>query len=385
VKFAKRLDAVPPYLFAELERKVSEAEKTGVDVISLGIGDPDLPTPPAVIDALAEAARDPRTHQYPTNHGTAEFRAAAASFYRDRFGVELDPDGEVIPVLGGKEGVGHIALACLDPGDVCLSPDPGYPPYTSGPVFAGANVRYLPLREENGFLPDLDGAPDAKLLYLNYPNNPTGATAELDFFQHAIEIARARDLIVVHDNAYSEVAFDGYRPPSFLEAKGAKDVGVEIFSLSKGWNMTGWRAGLVAGNPEIVERYRQLKTNLDSGMSEAVQHAASVALTSEREFPWEISEVYARRRDLLAKGLREVGLEVNAPRATPYFWVAVPDGHTSASFTELMLDQASVLVSPGDSYGPTGAGFVRLSLTVPDSRLEEAVDRITNALVIIQS
>jgi histidinol-phosphate/aromatic aminotransferase/cobyric acid decarboxylase-like protein len=246
VKFAKRLDAVPPYLFAELERKVSEAERAGIDVISLGIGDPDLPTPPAIIDALAEAARDPRTHQYPTNHGTEELRTAAASFYRDRFGVELEPDGEVIPVLGGKEGVGHIALACLDPGDVCLSPDPGYPPYTSGPVFAGANVHYLPLREENDFLPDLDGAPDAQLLYLNYPNNPTGATAELDFFRHAIEIARERDLIVVHDNAYSEVAFDGYRPPSFLEADGAKDVGVEIFSLSKGWNMTGWRAGLVA-------------------------------------------------------------------------------------------------------------------------------------------
>jgi LL-diaminopimelate aminotransferase len=385
VKFAKRLDAVPPYLFAELERKVTEAEKAGVDVISLGIGDPDLPTPPAVIDALAEAARDPRTHQYPTNHGTEEFRAAAADFYRDRFGVELDPNGEVIPVLGGKEGVGHIALACLDPGDVCLAPDPGYPPYTSGPVFAGATVHYLPLREENGFLPDLDGAPDAKLLYLNYPNNPTGATAELDFFAHAIDVARERDLIVVHDNAYSEVAFDGYRPPSFLEADGAKEVGVEIFSLSKGWNMTGWRAGLVAGNPEIVERYRQLKTNLDSGMSEAVQHAAAVALTTEREFPREVSEVYARRRDLLATGLREVGLEVNVPRATPYFWVAVPEGHTSASFTELLLEQASVLVSPGDSYGPSGAGYVRLSLTVPDSRLEEAVDRMTRALVIIQS
>jgi LL-diaminopimelate aminotransferase len=385
VKFAKRLDAVPPYLFAELERKVTEAEKAGVDVISLGIGDPDLPTPPAVIDALAEAARDPRTHQYPTNHGTEEFRAAAADFYRDRFGVELDPNGEVIPVLGGKEGVGHIALACLDPGDICLAPDPGYPPYTSGPVFAGATVHYLPLREENGFLPDLDGAPDAKLLYLNYPNNPTGATAELDFFAHAIDVARERDLIVVHDNAYSEVAFDGYRPPSFLEADGAKEVGVEIFSLSKGWNMTGWRAGLVAGNPEIVERYRHLKTNLDSGMSEAVQHAAAVALTVEREFPREISEVYARRRDLLARGLREVGLDVNVPRATPYFWIAVPEGHTSASFTELMLEQASVLVSPGDSYGPSGAGYVRLSLTVPDSRLEEAVDRITRALVIIQS
>jgi LL-diaminopimelate aminotransferase len=385
VKFAKRLDAVPPYLFAELERKVSEAEKAGVDVISLGIGDPDLPTPPAVIDALAEAARDPRTHQYPTNHGTEEFRAAAAGFYRDRFGVELDPGSEVIPVLGGKEGVGHIALACLDPGDVCLAPDPGYPPYTSGPVFAGATVHYLPLREENGFLPDLDGAPDANLLYLNYPNNPTGATAGLDFFEHAIQIARERDLIVVHDNAYSEVAFDGYRPPSFLEADGAKEVGVEIFSLSKGWNMTGWRTGLVAGNPEIVERYRQLKTNLDSGMSEAVQHAVAVALTTEREFPREISEVYARRRDLLAKGLREVGLEVNVPRATPYFWVAVPEGYTSTSFTELMLEQASVLVSPGDSYGPSGAGYVRLSLTVPDSRLEEAVDRMTRALVIIQS
>ena len=385
MKFAKRLDAVPPYLFAELERKVTEAEKAGIDVISLGIGDPDLPTPPAVIDALAEAARDPRTHQYPTNHGTDEFRAAAAGFYHDRFGVELDPGGELIPVLGGKEGVGHIALACLDPGDVCLAPDPGYPPYTSGPVFAGATVHYLPLREENGFLPDLEGAPDAKLLYLNYPNNPTGATAELDFFEHAIQIARERDLIVVHDNAYSEVAFDGYRPPSFLEADGAKEVGVEIFSLSKGWNMTGWRAGLVAGNAEIVERYRQLKTNLDSGMSEAVQHAAAVALTHERDFPREISEVYARRRDLLASGLREIGLEVRVPRATPYFWVPVPDGHTSASFTELMLDQAAVLVSPGDSYGPSGAGYVRLSMTVPDSRLEEAVDRITKALVIIQS
>jgi LL-diaminopimelate aminotransferase len=385
VRFAKRLDAVPPYLFAELERKLSEAEKAGVDVISLGIGDPDLPTPPAVIEALAEAARDPRTHQYPTNHGTEEFRVAAADFYRDRFGVEIDPNGEVIPVLGGKEGIGHIALACLDPGDVCLAPDPGYPPYTSGPLFAGATVHYLPLREENGFLPDLDGAPDAKLLYLNYPNNPTGATAELDFFAHAIDVARERDLIVVHDNAYSEVAFDDYRPPSFLEAEGAKEVGVEIFSLSKGWNMTGWRAGLVAGNPEVVDRYRHLKTNLDSGMSEAVQHAAAVALTGEREFPQEISEVYARRRDLLATGLREVGLEVNVPRATPYFWIAVPEGHTSASFTELMLEQASVLVSPGDSYGPSGAGYVRLSLTVPDSRLEEAVDRITRALVIIQS
>ncbi len=385
MKFARRLDAVPPYLFAELERKLAEAERAGIDVISLGIGDPDLPTPPEVIEALAESARDPRTHQYPTNHGTDEFRAAATGFYRDRFGVELDPDGEVIPVLGGKEGVGHIALACLDPGDVCLAPDPGYPPYTSGPVFAGATVHYLPLREENGFLPQLDLAPKANLLYLNYPNNPTGATAELDFFERVVAFARERELIVVHDNAYSEVAFDGYRPSSFLETRGAKDVGVEIFSLSKGWNMTGWRAGLVAGNAEIVEAYRRLKTNLDSGMSEAVQHAAAVALTDAREFPREISEVYARRRDLLAEGLKSIGLEFRTPRATPYFWVRVPEGHTSASFTELVLDRASVLVSPGDAYGPSGEGYVRLSLTVPDSRLAEAVGRITEALVIIQS
>jgi LL-diaminopimelate aminotransferase len=385
VRFAKRLGAVPPYLFAELERKLSEAEAAGIDVISLGIGDPDLPTPPEIIDALAESAHDPRTHQYPTNHGTDEFRAAAAGFYRDRFGVELDPRTEVIPVLGGKEGVGHIALACLDPGETCLAPDPGYPPYTSGPVFAGATVHYLPLREDNGFLPELESAPEARLLYLNYPNNPTGATAELDFFERAVDFARERDLVVVHDNAYSEVAFDGYRPPSFLETPGAKDVGVEIFSLSKGWNMTGWRAGLVAGNAEIVDAYRRLKTNLDSGMSEAVQHAAAVALTVSREFPREISEVYARRRSLLAEGLEAIGLEFKLPRATPYFWVHVPEGHTSASFTELVLDRASVVVSPGNAYGPSGEGYVRLSLTVPDSRLEEAISRITEALVIIQS
>jgi len=390
MRFAKRLDEVPPYLFAELERKIAEKRRAGVDVISLGIGDPDLPTPQVVVDALAEAARDPGTHQYPTNHGSDELRQAAAGFYRERFGVELDPASEIVPALGGKEAVGHIAMALLDPGDVCLSPDPGYPPYTSGPLFSGADVHYLPLRAESGFLPDLDSIPAdvlarANLLFLDYPNNPTGAVVEPGYFERAVELARANDLVVVHDNAYSELCYDGYLAPSFLETPGAKDVGVEIFSLSKGWNMTGWRTGLVAGNFEVVERYRQLKTNLDSGMSEAVQHAAAVALTDEREFPREISEVYARRRDLLATGLQEIGLEVRSPRATPYFWIRVPEGHTSASFTELMLDQASVLVSPGDSYGPSGEGYVRLSLTVPDSRLEEAVDRITKTLVILQS
>ena len=385
MRFARRLDAVPPYLFAELERKIAQKRREGVDVISLGIGDPDLPTPPVVVEALAEAARDPRTHQYPTNHGSDELREAAAGFYRERFGVELDPASEIVPALGGKEAVGHIAMALLDPGDVCLSPDPGYPPYTSGPLFAGAEVHYLPLEAEHGFLPDLDAIPAdvlarANLLFLDYPNNPTGAVVAPGYFERAVELARANDLVVVHDNAYSELCFDGYRAPSFLETPGAKEVGVEIFSLSKGWNMTGWRSGLVAGNPEVVERYRQLKTNLDSGMFEAVQHATAVALTDAREFPREMSAVYERRRDLLAEALAAIGLGVDPPQATPYFWVRVPDGHDSASFTELVLEQAGVVISPGPSFGPSGEGFVRLSLTVPDSRLDEAARRIESSL-----
>jgi LL-diaminopimelate aminotransferase len=385
VRFARRLDAVPPYLFAELERKLTEKQREGVDVISLGIGDPDLPTPEPVVEALITAARDAATHQYPTNHGSQELREAAAGFYRDRFGVELDPVAEVVPALGGKEAVGHVALALLDPGDVALAPDPGYPPYTSGPLFAGAELHYLPLTEENAFLPDLDAIPTAfveraNVLYLNYPNNPTGAVTQPGYFDRAVDFARANDVVVVHDNAYSEICFDGYRAPSFLETPGAKDVGVEIFSPSKGWNMTGWRSGLVAGNAEVVERYRQLKTNLDSGMFEAVQRATVAALTEARDFPREMSEIYRRRRDLVAEGLAAIGLEVPTPKATPYFWVRVPDGHTSESFTELVLEEAGVLVSPGPAYGPSGEGFFRISLTVPDERLEEAVRRIESSL-----
>jgi LL-diaminopimelate aminotransferase len=385
VRFARRLDAVPPYLFAELERKIAEKRRAGVDVISLGIGDPDLPTPQPVVDALAAAAHDPETHQYPTNHGSDEFRETAAGFYRERFGVELDPASEIVPALGGKEAVGHIALALLDPGDVCLSPDPGYPPYTSGPVFAGAEVHYLPLAEANGFLPDLDAIPAealarANVLFLNYPNNPTGAVVEPGYFERAVELARAADLVVVHDNAYSELCYDGYRAPSFLETPGAKEVGVEIFSLSKGWNMTGWRSGLVAGNAEVVERFRHLKTNLDSGMFGAVQRATIAALTEAREFPREMSNMYERRRDLVADALAKIGLAVDPPKATPYFWVRVPDGQTSESFAELVLEEAGVVVSPGPAYGPSGEGFVRLSLTVPDDRLEEAVARIETSL-----
>jgi LL-diaminopimelate aminotransferase len=385
MRFAKRLDAVPPYLFAELERKLAEKQREGVDVISLGIGDPDLPTPQPVVDALIAGARDAATHQYPTNHGSEELREAAAGFYSERFGVELDSGSEVVPALGGKEAVGHIALALLDPGDVSLSPDPGYPPYTSGPLFAGAEVHYLSLEEANGFLPNLESIPAeiaarANLLYLNYPNNPTGAVVAPGYFASAVEFAGTHDLVIVHDNAYSEICFDGYVAPSFLETPGAKEVGVEIFSISKGWNMTGWRSGLVAGNADVVERYRQLKTNLDSGMFEAVQRATIAALTESRDFPKEMSEVYRRRRDLVTEGLTAIGLEVTPPKATPYFWVRVPEGHTSASFTELVLEQAGVLVSPGPAYGPSGEGFFRISLTVPDDRLDEAVRRIESSL-----
>lgn len=385
MRLARRIDLVPPYLFAELERKISAKQDEGIDVISLGIGDPDLPTPEPVIEAAERALRDPANHSYPTNHGTREFREAVASFYRDRFGVELDPGTEIVPVLGGKEGVNHICLVCLERGDVCLSPDPGYPPYTSGPLFAGAELHYLPLAEENGFLPDLDSIPGdvlrrANLLFLDYPNNPTGAIVAEGYFERAVAFARANDLIVVHDNAYSEVCFDGYRAPSFLGTPGAREVGVELFSPSKGWNMTGWRGGFFAGNAELVDRYRGMKANIDSGMFGAVQAAVAAALTEASDFPRQMSEVYRRRRDLLAAALRAIGLDVKPPQATPYFWVRVPEGYTSGSFAELVLERAAVVVSPGSAYGPSGEGFVRMSLTVADERLEEAARRIESAL-----
>jgi LL-diaminopimelate aminotransferase len=385
MRFAQRLDRVPPYLFAEIERRSQAMRAEGIDVISLGIGDPDLPTPAVVVEALQRAAARPETHQYPSNRGLASFRDAVAGFYAQRFGVEIDPATEVIPVLGGKEAVAHVALACLDPGDVALAPDPGYPPYTSGPVFAGADVHYLPLREENTFMPDLAAIPPGiaargNLLYFNYPNNPTGAVVADGFFERAVAFAREHDLVAIHDSAYTEIAFDGYRPPSFLATPGARDVGAEIFSLSKGWNMTGWRIGWIAGNAEVVERYRQLKTNLDSGMFDALQLAGVAALTEARDFPQEMSEIYRRRRDLMIEALAAIGIVAEPPRATPYLWIRVPEGHDSTSFTELVLAQAAVIVSPGPSFGPSGEGYVRISLTVPDERLEEAAGRIASSL-----
>jgi len=385
MKTSARLDRLPPYLFAELERKIREKKAAGVDVISLGIGDPDMPTPGFVVDALAAAARDSATHGYPSNRGRPELREAIQRFYDRRFGVALDPETEIVPALGAKECIFNLNLAFLDPGTAALAADPGYPVYTGGPLLAGAEAELMPLLPERGFAPDLDAIPvdaraRARLMYLNYPNNPTGAVAPEGLFQHAVDFAREHDILVVHDASYTETTFDGYVAPSFLETPGAREVGVEVFSLSKGYNMTGWRTAAIVGNAEAVEAYWKLKTNVDSGMFEAVQLAAAAALDRGDQDPRRMSEVYQRRRDLVVGALREIGVNVAAPRATIYVWAPVPQGHTSASYCELVLEESGVVISPGSSYGPNGEGFFRISLTVDDARLTEAVERLRNSL-----
>jgi LL-diaminopimelate aminotransferase len=380
---SKRLERLPPYLFAELERKVRERKEAGVDVISLGIGDPDTPTPVPVIDALAAGAADPATHRYPSNRGRPELREAVARFYARRFGVTLDPETEIVPALGAKECVFNLNLAFLDPDSIALAADPGYPVYTGGPLLAGAEAVLMPLLPERGFAPDLDAiggdvAERARLLYLNYPNNPTGAVLPDGLFERAVEFGREHDVLIVHDASYTETTFDGYVAPSFLETPGAKEVGVEVFSLSKGWNMTGWRTGAIVGNAEAVNAYWHLKTNIDSGMFEAVQLAAAAALDAGP--PEEMCAIYQRRRDLVCDALREIGVDVTPPKATIYIWAPVPSGHTSASYCELVLEESGVVVSPGGAYGPNGEGFFRISLTVPDARLAEAVERLRDSL-----
>jgi len=377
------LDRLPPYLFAELERKIREKRAAGVDVISLGIGDPDTPTPGVVIDALASGAADPGTHQYPSNRGRPELREAYARFYERRFGVTLDPESEIIPALGAKECVFNLNLAFLDPDSVALAADPGYPVYTGGPLLAGAEAVLMPLVPELGFAPDLDAvggdvARRARLMYLNYPNNPTGAIVPDGLFERAVEFAREHDLLVVHDASYTETTFDGYVAPSFLETPGAKEVGVEVFSLSKGWNMTGWRTAAIVGNPDAVATYWKLKTNIDSGMFEAVQLATVAALDAGP--PEEMPAIYQRRRDLVCDALAEIGVDVTPPKGTIYVWAPVPEGHTSASYCEMVLEESGVVVSPGGSYGANGEGFFRISLTVPDERLVEAVERLRGSL-----
>ncbi len=382
---SKRLEAIPPYMFAELEKRVADKRAAGIDVISLGIGDPDRPTFPFIVEAMQEAVADPGTHTYPSNRGRAEFRQALASFYASRFGVEIDPDTEVIPAIGAKECIYNLCFAFLDAGDVALASDPGYPVYTTGPILAGAEVELLPLDPGRGFIPDLDAIDPkalskARLMFLNYPNNPTGAVATEGFFERVVELAGRHEFLVVHDNAYSETTYDGYVAPSFLDTPGAKEVGVEVFSLSKGYNMTGWRCAAILGNADAIQTYWRLKTNVDSGLFEAVQLAGAAALSGPREPLQEMNEVYARRRDLVVGALREIGVEVEPSKGTIYVWAPVPEGHTSTSFAELVLEEAAVIVSPGSMYGPSGEGFFRISLTTPDERISEAVERMREHL-----
>ncbi len=380
---SRRLDTIAPYLFAQLEAKTAAKRAQGVDVISLGIGDPDRPTYAPIVTAMQAAVADPGTHQYPSNRGRPEFRAAVTAFYQRRFGVQLDAETEVMAAIGAKECIFNLNLAFLDPGDVALASDPGYPVYTGGPRLAGADALLLPLLPERGFTPDLDaiGARDrerAKLLFINYPNNPTGAIAPEGFFERVVEFAQRAGVLVVHDNAYSETTYDGYHAPSFLATPGAKDVGVEVFSLSKGYNMTGWRCAAIVGNADAISTYWRLKTNIDSGLFDAIQLAGAAALAPEVDGEVAaINAIYQRRRDLVCDALRAIGVEVEPPRGTIYIWAPVPAGFESAAaYCEHVLEQAAVVLSPGGAYGPNGEGFFRIALTTPDERLLEAVERL---------
>lgn len=378
---ARRLSKLPPYLFAEIDRLRQEAIRRGMDIINLGIGDPDLPTPPHIVGRMQEAAADRRNHQYPSYEGMLSFRQAAADWYSKRFGVTLDPVTEVLSLIGSKEGIGHIPLAFVDPGDVVLVPDPGYPVYQAGTIFAGGVPHFMPLTREGGFLPDLRAIPaealkKARILFLNYPNNPTAALAPRAFFAEAVAFARKHRLILCHDAAYSEVAFDGDLPDSLLAVEGAKEVAIEYHSLSKTYNMTGWRIGFAAGSPEILAGLGRIKTNLDSGVFQAVQEAAIAALRGPQDCVEAMRAIYKERRDALVDGLSALGFAVDRPKATFYVWIGVPKGHTSASFASALLSEVGIVMTPGTGFGRHGEGYIRAALTVDVSRVKEAVDRI---------
>ncbi|MFM7719027.1 MAG: LL-diaminopimelate aminotransferase [Actinomycetota bacterium] len=380
---AERIRTLPPYLFASLDAKLAARRAQGVDVISLGVGDPDLPTPDYVLDAMREALADPATHRYPSYVGSAEFRGAVAEFYLRRFGVELDPETEVMALIGSKEGLGHLSFAFVDPGDEALVPDPGYPVYATSTRLAGGTPVSLPMPAERGFLPDLAAAPVSartKVLWLNFPTNPTAATCELDTFEEAVAFAREHDLLLAHDAAYSEITFDGHVAPSVLQVPGARDVALEFGSLSKLFNMTGWRIGWAVGSAEALRALGVVKTNLDSGQFTAIQRAAAAALAQPFDVLDGIRETYRRRRDLLVGTLNGLGWAVEPPRGSCYVWVPVPAGETSTSFADRLLDRAGVFVAPGSGYGERGEGYVRFSLTVADDRLDEALARLRETL-----
>ena len=382
MRFSQRMSRVPPYLFVQISRKIAEKKAQGVEVISFGIGDPDLPTPDYVIDALTEAAHDTPNHRYPESEGLPEFREAVADWYGRRFGVTLDSENEVISLIGAKEGIGHVAFCFLDPGDVALVPDPGYPVYSMGTLFAGGENHFMQLTSENGWLPDLESIPEgiarkSKLMWLNYPNNPTGAVANLEYFARAVEFAKKYDIAVMHDACYTEVAYDGYRPPSFLQVDGAMDVGVEFHSLSKSFNMTGWRIGMAVGNAKMIDALLTIKSNLDSGVPQAVQHMAIEALRCPLESVDDRNAVYQARRDRIVPVLEDMGMAVDSPKAGLYIWARVPDGYQSAEFAEKLLEDTDVLMIPGGNYGPAGEGYVRLSITLADDLIDKALDCVS--------
>lgn len=378
---AERIRTLPPYLFAEADRQIAEKRKAGFDVISLGIGDPDLPTPDHIVEELKRAAELPANHRYPEYYGLPQLRQAIAQWYLRRFGVELHPDNEVVPLIGSKEGIAHTAFAFVGPGDIALVPDPGYPVYGTATLLAGGTPHLMPLLPENDFLPDLDAIPPevlsrAKLLWICYPNNPTSAVAPPGFFEKVVEFAQRHDLLVCHDNAYSDVSYDGYQPASFLQVPGAKAVGVEFHSLSKTYNMTGWRIGMMVGNASVVSALGRIKTNIDSGIFQAVQYAGIAALTGDQSWLAERNMVYQRRRDLVIDSLRGIGIEAPAPKASLYIWAPVPAGMTSLEFSIYCLNELAVWVTPGVGFGPSGEGYFRISLTTPDDRLREAMSRM---------
>jgi len=365
----------------EISRKIAERKAKGEDVVSFGIGDPDIPTPPHIIERLCKEARVPANHRYPESEGLPELRKTIANWYQKRFGVALDADKEVAPLIGSKEGIAHIALCLLNPGDVALITDPGYPVYAIGTNLAGGQPYYLPISPKNNFLPDLDSIPETvlektRVLWLNYPNNPTGAVADLQFFNKAVAFAKKHNICICHDGPYSEVAFDGYTPVSFLQAEGAKDVGVEFHSLSKTYNMTGWRIGMAVGNAEVINSLKTIKSNIDSGIPQAIQYAAVEALTGPQNCIKEHNDVYQRRRDLIVDTLNKMGLEAKMPKASLYIWAKVPNGFTSVEFTNDLLDKVGVVVTPGVGYGQNGEGYIRLSLTIADASLLKGLSRM---------
>jgi LL-diaminopimelate aminotransferase len=382
MELSQRVANLPPYLFVEISRKIAERKARGEEVISFAIGDPDLPTPQHIIDSICEASKEPENHRYPETEGLLELRQAIARWYDRRFGVTLDADTEVLPLIGSKEGIAHMAFCVIDAGDIALVPNPGYPVYPVCTMLAGGEVYEMPLTEKNGFLPDLEAVPEdvckkARLLWLNYPNNPTSATADLAFYERAVAFAAKHDIVVCHDGPYSEVAYDGYVPVSFLQAEGAREVGVEFHSLSKSYNMTGWRIGMAVGNATLIDALKRIKSNLDSGIPQAIQRAAITALDGPQDCIAEHNNIYQRRRDLIVDTLNRIGLKAPTPKACLYVWAAVPAGYTSQQLATELLEDVGVVVTPGNGYGSAGEGFIRLSLTISDVSLMKGLTRLS--------